>query len=351
MAKKDAAGAKPADAYDLEGVSAPDNNFVPEDIVNAVRAYKAHRDVRIIVDSCADFAPAVADRLGVEVIGFPYVVDGVERTDDLWKSSTPAEFYDAMRAGAAVSTSAVTPGNYLEVFERAAQEGTPALYLGLTGGLSSSIRAAEQAADMVREKYPDYELYVLDNLCPSATAELLAIECVRLAGDGMTAAELYEWAKDARYFIQGYFTLDSFDALSKGGRIPPAAAHLGAKLDIKPELSFDLNGALTLRGMHRGRRKALKALISDFKENFCGDLSMPVAIMSADAEKDADWLESHLRREKGYESLIVIRSSISPVIGSHVGPGMVAIGFWSGDRREKLSLTDRIARKVRGTQE
>ena len=344
-------GHKPADAYDLEGISVPatGGNFVPEDVVNAVRAFKYKRNnIHIIVDTCADFAPRVADRLGVEVLGFPFVLNGEERIDDIWASISVHDFYEAMRQGARVTTSAITPGRYLEVFERAAQRGKPTLYLGFTGGLSSSIQAAEQAAGLVREKYPDFELYVLDNLCPSATAELLAIEAVRLAGNGLSAKELYEWAKESRYYIHGYFALDSFDALAAGGRIPPAAAQVGSKLDIKPELSFDLNGSLTLCGMCRGKRKALKAIVQEFRDNFSHDLSLPVAIMTADAEKDGDWLETALRKEPGCETLMVIRSSISPVIGSHVGPGMVAVGFWGGDRREKVSLTDRIARKVRG---
>jgi len=338
---------KPEDAYDLEGVSTPNNNYVPTDVVKAVRAFKAHRDVHIIVDTCADFAPKVADRLGVEIIGFPYIVNGVEHLDDIWESISYKEFYDTLRGGAHVTTAAVSPGYYYDVFERAAKEGTPTIYLGFTGGLSSSIHAAEQAQAMITEAYPDFELYVLDNLCPSGCAELLAVEAVRLAGNGASAAELFAWAQEARYYVQGYFTLESFDALAAGGRIPPAAAQLGGKLDIKPELSFDLNGSLTLKGICRGRKKALRALVSDFKENWCNDLSLPIAIMHADAEKDADWLEEHLRKEKGCEGLLVIRSVISPVLGAHVGPGMVAVGFWGGDRREKLSLTDRIARKVR----
>ena len=142
--------------------------------------------------------------------------------------------------------------------------------------------------------------------------------------------------------------MESFDALAKGGRIPPAAAQVGGKLDIKPELSFDLNGSLSLCGMCRGRKKALKAILADFRNNYSHDTSLPIAIMSTDADKDAAWLEKAVRKEPGCEDLIVIRSSISPVIGSHVGPGMVALAFWSGDRREKISLTDRIARKVRG---
>lgn len=314
-----------------------------------IKRFQAHRTCHIIVDSCADFDPDVVSQLGVEVIEFPYVIDGVEHFDGSWKSMSAHDFYDRMRKGVRATTSAITPGHYLEVFTKAAQNGLPTLYLGFTGGLSSSIDAARQAAALLKESYPDFELYVLDNLCPSLAAELLAIEVVRLAGNGLSARELYEWACDARYFIQGYFTLDSFSALAAGGRIPPAAAQVGGKLDIKPELSYDLNGSLVLRGMCRGRKKALRAIIKDFKENYSHDPSLPIAIATADSEKDGGWIEKEIRKEPGCEDVVIIRSQISPVIGSHVGPGMVALAFWGGDRREKISLTDRIARKIKNS--
>lgn len=326
-----------------------DASDVPAGVKSAGRAYHQRRNVKIIVDSTADFAPGVVEQLGVEVIPFTYVGPDGEHVDDMWAESDPHEFYENMRKHPDVhyTTAAVTPGRYYEVFKRAAQEGMPTLYMGLTEGLSSSINSARQAAEMVQREYPDFEIYVLDNKCDSVAGELLAIEVVRQASNGLSAKELFEWASDARYFVHGYFTLDSFDALAAGGRIPPAAANVGGKLDIKPELSYDTNGALTLRGMCRGRKKALRALVSEFQENWCRDASLPIAIMHADAAKDADWLEDHLRREKGCEGLLIIRSVISPVLGAHVGPGMVAVGFWGGDRREKLSLTDRIAARVR----
>ena len=315
-------------------------------------SYRRGGQCRVIVDSCADFAPEVARALGVEVVSFPFVMSDGEHADDLWQSMEPHEFYERMRAGEHVTTSAVTPGHYLEVFERAAASGVPAVYLAFTRGLSSSVDAARTAAQMVMDAHPGYELYVVDNLCPSAAAELLAIEAVRLAGNGLTAKELAEWAEEARFFIQGYFTLDSFDALARGGRIPPAAAQVGGKLDIKPELSYDLRGALTLRGMCRGRKKALRAILAEFKENYIGSdgvvTHMPVGIVSADAEKDARWLADQIRKEPGCADIPIIFSSVSPVIGAHVGPGMVACVFWGKDRRESLSFTDRIARKVRG---
>ena len=99
--------------------------------------------------------------------------------------------------------------------------------------------------------------------------------------------------------------------------------------------------------MSRGRKKALKGLVKAFKENYVLDPSMPMTIVSADAEKDADWLESAIRKEDGCADLTIIRGSVGPTIGAHVGPGMVAVIFWGKNRAEKLSLTDRIAQKVR----
>jgi DegV family protein with EDD domain len=303
-------------------------------------------DVHIIVDTPADFNPQVAKALGVEVIGFPFVIDGEEFIDDMWQSIEPHEFYDKMRHGMTPSTSAITPGRYYEVFKAAAEAGKPTIYLGFTGALSSSIHAAETARDMVLEECPDFELYVIDNKCPSAAAELLALEAVNQARLGASAADLAAWAEEARYFINGLFTLESFDALARGGRIPPSAASLGGKLNIKPELTYDVTGALTLKKLCRGRKKALQAIMEDFRELAEPDSTMPVAIVSTDDEKDADKLEEMLRKEPGCEGLTVIRSQVSPVIGAHVGPGMVAIVFWGKDRRETDSLSDRIAKKV-----
>ena len=138
------------------------------------------------------------------------------------------------------------------------------------------------------------------------------------------------------------------DALAAGGRIPPAAAQLTAKLDVKPALSYDLAGSLSLIGVNRGRKKALKSILKSFRENYVPDRTMPIAIMTADAEKDGDWLEAAIRKEEGCADVTIIRGSVGPTIGSHVGPGMVGCAFWGKNRADKASLSDRIARRVRG---
>lgn len=303
---------------------------------------------RIVIDTCADLTPEIAASLDVDILGFPYILDGEEHIDDIWSSITPKEFYDKLRSGSKASTSAVSLGTYLEYFEKCAQEGTPTVYLCFTSALSSSYNSACNAADEVRAAHPDFELYVVDNALPCSCGALLALEAVRQRVAGLSAKQLAAWANEAKTYIHGYFTLDNLDSLAAGGRIPPAAASLSSKLDIKPELSFDLSGSLTLVGMNRGRKKALKAIVKSFTENYELDPQLPLFIVSADAEKDADWLESAVRKEPGCADLTILRSTVGPTIGAHVGPGMVAIVFWGSNRAEKISLTDRIANRVRG---
>ena len=309
-----------------------------------------HGSCRIIVDSTGDFTPEVLEKLNVDMLSFPYILDGEEYLDDIWQSITPKEFYDKIRNGAKASTAAVSAGRYFELFQACADEGTPTIYICLTSGLSSSYSVAASVGDKVRELNPGFELYVLDSGAPSATCELLTIEAVRLRDAGRPAKEIASWITEAKYFIHGYFTLENLDQLAAGGRIPPAAAQLTGRLDVKVELSYDFVGALTLVGINRGRKKALRSLVNSFEEDRDPNVTnMPAIIVTADAEKDGDWVEDAVRKIDGCEDMVIIRGSVGPILGSHVGPGMVGFGFWGKDRREQLSLSDRIAKKVRGS--
>ena len=178
-------------------------------------ASAGHSDrCRIVVDTCCDFSPEVAANLDVDILGFPFIIDGEERTDDIWSSITPKEFYDRMRAGARVSTSAVSLGRYIEFFTECAKEGTPTVYLCFTSALSSSYNSACQAADAVRAEYPNFELYVVDNALPCATGALLALEAVRQRSAGLTAKQLVDWANEAKTYVHGYFTPVSYTHLT-----------------------------------------------------------------------------------------------------------------------------------------
>jgi len=137
------------------------------------------------------------------------------------------------------------------------------------------------------------------------------------------------------------------EALRRGGRIPASVAYAGAKLDVKPLLSIDLDGKLILTGVARGRKKGLKQLADFYEKNSISTgLGQCVVVAHSDSAKDAEKLKETLHSIDS--SIVFLDAYIGPVIGSHVGPDMVAIIFWGSDRREGLSVADRITRKIKG---
>jgi DegV family protein with EDD domain len=282
----------------------------------------------------------------VEVMPFTYIMEDGEHPDDLWTSMTPHEFYERLRKGEQSTTAQVPYGHIREMLTRVAVSGVPTVFICFSGGLGGTYENAIMAWNEIRKDYPKAEFYAVDSKLACAAEGLLAMEAVRQCDRGLTAAELAAWAEEARYYVHGYFTLAGLETLRRGGRIPDMAAIAGAKLDIKPILSFDLDGRLAFVGAARGRKKAIKQLIQIFHERFQNNSPRTVFVGSADAPKDQKTLTEHILESS--DELSIWQTSIGPVIGSHVGPGMLGVTFWGPDRRESMSLADRIAKAVSG---
>jgi len=257
------------------------------------------------------------------------------------------EFYERMRKGEEPKTAQVPYAQLLETFENAVKTGVPTVYLAFTSALSGTFETAVVAARDICENHPGSEFYVVDSKLPSVAEGLFVIEAVRQLDRGLTAKELVAWAEEARYFVHGYFTLPDLESLRRGGRIPDVAAIAGAKLDIKPILSYDVDGGLTFHGVARGRKKAIKQLLALFKEYYREDAHNMVIVASADSRKEQEDITEQVLKATDSKAALW-QSQIGPVIGSHVGPGMLAVVFWGPDRRERISLSDRIANKVSG---
>lgn len=301
----------------------------------------------LIIDSCCDLPASVVRRPGVTLMKFPYTVDGGTFEDDLFETSTAADFYNAMRKGSEPTTAQVTLQTLTDTFTAAAKEGTPCVYLAFSSGLSATFDAACVVADQVRAEFPDFELHLVDTHLASVAEGLLVYGALVQHEKGMTAAELAAWAEEARYFVNEEFMVDDLGALRRGGRIPASVAVAGAALDVKPLLNIGVDGKLTLVGVARGRKKGIKQLVEYYKKNV--DPAGPgraAVIGHADCPKDAGRLKDLLLKED--PNLLVLECSIGPVIGSHVGPEMLAVVFWGQDKRDNLSVADRIARKVKG---
>ena len=304
----------------------------------------------LILDSCCDLPFEVIDKPGIELLRFPYIMSDGEHLDDLYQTTSAHDFYQAMRDGEEPTTAQVAVPVFQEAFGRAIESGVPTVYLSFTSGLSGSFDVACLVRDQLLAEHPEAELYLVDTLQASVAEGLLVYEAIQQRDKGLTARELAEWASEARFFVDAEFMVEDLESLRRGGRIPGSVAYAGSKLDVKPLLTIATDGKLSLSGVARGRKKGIKQLVEYYQRRVAKEgPGRCVVGAHAACQTDADRLKEMLARLD--ESILFLECDIGPVIGSHVGPGMIAVVFWGSDRREELSVADRIARKVKGTSE
>lgn len=188
---------------------------------------------------------------------------------------------------------------------------------------------------------------MVDTKLASIAEGLLIYEAIRQHQKGMTAAELADWASEALYYAHGYFMVSDLDSLHRGGRIPTLGRV--CRLEARCEAVARVRARwvrLALVGVARGRKKGMKSLVEYFERNREADSEGGVVLTgNADCPKDVARLEDML--VKADEDLVLVDCNIGPVIGCHVGPDMIAVAFWGKDRRETVSVVDRIANKVK----
>jgi len=284
----------------------------------------------LATDSCCDLPHELVAELGIVVLEFPFTLDGEQHFDDLGVSMPPAEFYARMRTGSHPTTAQVPMAKYLSAFGEAASEGIPLLFLSFSSGLSGTFDAASIARDTVLAETPGGDVRVVDTLAASIAQGLLVLEAARRKRDGATIDELEAWVGDASPRLNGYFTLDTLESLRRGGRLSDVAAMAGTMLDVKPVLRISAEGELVIDRPVRGRKKSLRALAESFATRAVDSATSTVVVAHADAAGDAEALIALLHERTGIAELLTF--DVGPVIGSHTGPGMVAVVFWGPER-------------------
>lgn len=302
----------------------------------------------LIIDSCCDLPPQLIHDEGITLLKFPYLLNGAECFDDLFLTGSAHSFYEQMREGAMPSTAQIPYLAIKEAWRKAAQSGVPTVYLSFSSALSGTYNTVQTLLEETKAEFPDAELYLVDTALASIAEGFLVNEAFRQRNLGLSACELANWANEAKYYVHCVFMVDDLEALRRGGRIPAAVASIGAKLDVKALLGFDLDGSLALSGVSRGRKKGMKAMVEVLEKSANENESVQTIVAGhADCPKDFEKLCDMARKAK--KELNIIECNIGPVIGSHVGPNMLAFAFWDEDRRSDLTLADRIAKKVKST--
>jgi DegV family protein with EDD domain len=307
----------------------------------------------LMTDSCCDFSIQDIERANITYLPFSYAEagkpdGGLSGTDDLFQSRSAHDFYEQVRWGATPMTSQPSQLVYEEAFRKAAELDVPTVLVTLSSGISGAYNGAVTALDRLRaELGRELPIYIVDSLIGSTAQYLLIEEAVRQRDKGISAEDFVRWAEDARYHVRTIFMVDSLDTLHHGGRIPKSVALVSGAIDAKPLLTFKLDGSLTILGVTRGRKKAMRKM-ADYYEKNCSELEYPAvaAIGNADCEHDGMRLGTMLCDLN--DGIRILPSTIGPTIGSHVGPGMLSCCFWGSDRRDKKNA---LVGKVRGVRQ
>ncbi len=285
----------------------------------------------LITDSCCELPRATVQELGVTVVPFSFLIDGEVHLDELGDTMSHSEFYTAMRNGAEPTTAQVPIGSYVAAYRTAAEAGKAAIMLTFSSELSGTFEASLLARMTVLEDFPDADIRVIDTQCASASQGLLVLEAARRVAAGATSDELEEWVLENRQLIHGYFTLETLEHLRRGGRISDVAAAAGAMLDVRPVLKIDPLGRLKIERAVRGRKKSVRALVDIFAAKAVDPAGRTVAVGHADCPDDAAAFVEMLRARSDIGEVITL--NVGPVIGSHTGPGMLAVAFFGGPRQ------------------
>lgn len=284
--------------------------------------------------STADLRREHFEARNIHYICFHFELGNREYMDDLGQSISLADFYQAMANGENTKTSQINVEEYEQYFEGFLKEGLDILHLTLSSGISGTVNSAMIARDTLSDKYPERRIYVLDSLAASSGYGLLMDKLADLRDEGVELEELYHWAEENRLKLQHWFFTSDLTYLIRGGRVSKAAGLVGSMLNICPLLNVDYQGRLINRAKVRTKRKVIQATVDKMKEHaqdgadYCGKCYISQSACMEDARAVAELVEAAFPKMQGKVEI----NDIGTTIGSHTGPGTVALFFW-GDRR------------------
>ena len=280
--------------------------------------------VRVMTDNAANLPQELRAQYGITELCLTYTIDG--EPVDVTAPFDGYAYYEAMRKGAEVKTSMITPLAAREAMEPVLAAGDDVLYAGLSGGVSGTCWGVSVVAQELQERFPDRDIRVLDTRGASLGEGLIVLEAAHMAQQGADMNAIAARVRELSGKMRQHFMVDDLKFLRKGGRLSGAAALAGTLLQIKPILQGDPEGKIVVLCKERGRKKAMDQLIRLYND-MVEDKSAPVGISHAAAPAEALHLTTALR-ESGCTGEI-LSVCHEPVTGAHVGPGMLALYFYS----------------------
>lgn len=285
--------------------------------------------------STADLSKEHFDSRTIKYVCFHFFLDGVQYPDDLGESVPFDEFYKKMAEGSDTKTSQVNVEEFIEYFTPFLKEGKDIIHVSLSSGLSGAYNSACVAREQLLELFPDRKIIIVDSLAASSGYGLFMDTLADLRDSGMAIDELAAWANENKLYLHHWFFSTDLTFYVKGGRISKASGWFGTMLKICPLLDMDAEGHLVPRFKVRGKAKVITEMFSKMKvfakgrEKYSGKCFISNSDCIDDAREVAGLIEAYF---KGMNGKVLI-NSVGTVIGSHTGPGTVALFFWSDTKR------------------
>ncbi len=286
------------------------------------------REYIISTDSTADLPKDYLKKHKIFIHPLYYNIDGEVYGDELILS--PEEFYAKMRTGIMPTTMASNPEFVHAAFTKQVEEGLDVLHISFSSALSGSCSNATVTAREVCEEHPEARITVIDSCAASLGQGLLVHKAVMLKEQGKSMDEVISWIVNNKDHICHQFTVDDLFHLHRGGRVSKTSAIIGTLIQVKPILHVDTEGRLIPLSNVRGRKKALTKLVDNMEEKIEGFENDIVFISHGDCLEDAQFVADLIKERFGIQNVVI--NFTSPTIGSHSGPGTVALFFMGKEK-------------------
>lgn len=287
----------------------------------------------LLCDSNCELWYTTVKELGIDYIPMPYLYNDREYFYDLGENTDFAAFYSAVRAGAVPKTQALNPENYKDVLEPYFAAGEDVLYISFSHAMSGTFAQLDAAISELKQKYPNRKCTVFDTKSISLGTGIQVKAAAELKNKGASDEEIISFLNDFTNRVAVYFVVDDLMHLKRGGRLSAASAVVGTLLSVKPVLTTNSQGGLSVLEKVSGRKKAVRSLCEKVARTIA-DYNYPVYVVDADCKEEGDELAAMIKARRPEAE--IVRQTVGPVIGSHCGPGTLGVIFIADERPVKL---------------
>lgn len=286
--------------------------------------------------STADLSPEHFASRDIHYVCFHFQLSGTDYLDDLGQSVPFDKFYQAMADGAATRTQQVNADEYQAYFASFLDKGLDILHVTLSSGISGTYNSARLAKENLERLYPGRRIVIIDSLGASSGYGLIMDKLADLRDQGLSLDEAAAWVEAHKLELHHWFFSTDLTFYIKGGRISKSAGLVGKLLNICPLLNMSSDGRLIPREKIRTKRKVIAAIVDRMEQhaqdglNYSGKCYVCHSACYTDAKAVADLVEARFPRLNGRVEI----NNVGTTIGSHTGPGTVALFFWGDERKD-----------------